>query len=67
MPAFGTATTCLHVPTSLSPCADEKNGENMYLQAFSKRCQNAPEGSVFRLAPMPPTGARALWLAESQV
>jgi hypothetical protein len=26
--AFGNATTCLQVPTWLSPCADEKIGEN---------------------------------------
>jgi hypothetical protein len=25
--AFGTATTCLHTPTRLSRCADEKHGE----------------------------------------
>jgi hypothetical protein len=58
LPAFRIATTCLHVPTCLSPCADEKIGENMYLHPVSKRRQNVPESSVFRLAPMPTTDAR---------
>src|SRR5215469_18780810 len=31
--AFGNATTCLHTPTSVSPCADEKHGEK---QVFTR-------------------------------